>query len=166
MIKLNRTTEYGLIALKHMSHKTENKDSSVTSAREISDRYSLPFEITAKTLLRMKDYGFIQSEQGARGGYVLKRELAKLSLSEFLNFMEGPQGVVGCCGETKCEYENQCEIKDPMLTLNEKVQKFLATISIADLMAPKTVSTSFILDLPVLNQVQTLNSNATKENKV
>ena len=73
MIKLNRTTEYGLMALRHMSRKQAS--GGVTSAREVADSYGLPFEITAKTLQRLRDTGLIQSAQGARGGYTLQRSL-------------------------------------------------------------------------------------------
>src|ERR1051325_2246654 len=94
MIKINRTTEYGLMALRHMSRKREATE--VTSAREIADSYGLPFEITAKTLQRLKDTGLIQSAHGARGGYTLHRPLSEVSLAEFLELMEGPQSVVTC----------------------------------------------------------------------
>ena len=96
MIRLNRTTEYGLMALRHISRKHLLRPLEVTSAREIADSYGLPFEITAKTLQRLRDTGLIQSAQGARGGYLLLRPLAEISLAEFLNLMEGPQSMVVC----------------------------------------------------------------------
>src|SRR3954447_17323232 len=98
MIKLNRTTEYGLMALKHMSRKCAPTGNVVTSAREVADTYGLPFEITAKTLQRLKDTGLIQSAQGARGGYTLQRPLGEVNVAEFLSLMEGPQSVVACAG--------------------------------------------------------------------
>src|SRR4051794_6763963 len=98
MIKLNKTSEYGLIALRHMSRKMASDPSSVTSAREISDQYGFPFEITAKTLQRLRDSGLIQSAHGARGGYSLQKSLYQVSLAEFLEAMEGPQSIVSCCG--------------------------------------------------------------------
>jgi Rrf2 family protein len=135
MIKLNRTTEYGLMALRHMSRKR----SEVTSAREIADSYGLPFEITAKTLQRLKDTGLIQSAQGARGGYTLQRPLSEVSLAEFLSLMEGPQAVVACAGvathenEAGCEYHGRCEIRHVMSELNSRFQVFLSGIRLADL---------------------------------
>src|SRR5689334_10334509 len=98
MFKLNRTTEYGLIALRHIGRKHGNDPHGVTSAREIADSYGLPFEITAKTLQRLRDSGLIQSAQGAKGGYTLQRALEQVSLAEFLEMMEGPQSVVVCAG--------------------------------------------------------------------
>lgn len=158
MIKLNRTTEYGLIALRHMSGTQ-----SVTSAREIADRYGLPFEITAKTLQRLKDTGLIFSAQGARGGYTLGKSLDQVTLAEFLVLMEGPQSVVACSsvpeslapeaavsGKRKqaspcdCEYQKRCEIQGVMDDLNRKVYGFLAGIRLADLTnAPPKESVSW-----------------------
>jgi Rrf2 family protein len=135
MIKLNRTTEYGLIALRHMDRK--QADASVTSAREIADSYGFPFEITAKTLLRLKDSGLIQSAQGARGGYTLHRPLSKVTLAEFLELMEGEQSIVTCATTSDephaCEYQRKCEIRHLMGALNSRVFKFLAGITLSEL---------------------------------
>lgn len=138
MVKLNRTTEYGLIALRHMSAKESQGDSSVTSARELADSYGLPFEITAKTLQRMRDTGLIISAQGARGGYTIGRSPADLNVSEFLELMEGPQAIVSCTGphampSSSCEYEKKCVVKGIMGDLNERVKYFLSGIRLVDL---------------------------------
>lgn len=137
MIKLNRTTEYGLMALRHMSQKLQSS-SDVTSAREIAESYGLPFEITAKTLQRLKDTGIIQSAQGARGGYTLQRALNEINLVEFLTLMEGPQLVVACAGEGSaekscCEYEVKCGIRSVMGDLNSRVITFLSGIKLDEL---------------------------------
>jgi Rrf2 family protein len=143
MIKLNRTTEYGLMALRHMNRKSKSGP-EFTSAREVADVYGLPFEITAKTLQRMKEVGLIESAQGARGGYILQRKLEEITVAEFLELMEGPQAVVACTAEPKeqsiptpCEYQRKCEIQGVMSTLNKKVHSFLAGIRLTDLEATR-----------------------------
>ena len=139
MIKLNRTTEYGLMALRHMSRKLQESPTGVTSAREIADSYGIPFEITAKTLQRLKDTGLIQSEQGARGGYTLQRSLKEISLAEFLSMMEGPHSMVACtdgksgAAHAGCEYHGKCEIKHVMSDLYSKFFHFLSEIRLADI---------------------------------
>jgi Rrf2 family protein len=139
MIKLNRTTEYGLIALRHMNQKRKNEGAtSVTSAREIAESYGLPFEITAKTLQRLKDTGMIQSAQGARGGYTLQCSLSQTSLAEFLKLMEGGQSVVSCTSESsktscECEYEQKCGLRPVMASLNDRVHTFLSGIFLSEL---------------------------------
>ncbi len=149
MVKLNRTTEYGLIGLRYMFAKQSQGDVSVTSARELADRYDLPFEITAKTLQRMKDSGLIQSAQGARGGYTLARCPSKMNLAEFLELMEGPQSIVGCMSPALkvvepakapclCEYQSKCDVKAVVGDLNERLKTFLASIQLTDLAEFKT----------------------------
>ncbi len=144
MVKLNRTTEYGLIALRYMSDKESQGDTSVTSARELSDRYGLPFEITAKTLQRMRDTGLIISAQGARGGYTLGRSLSELNVSTFLELMEGPQALVSCTGSSltsssSCELQGKCEVKGIMGDLNDRVKEFLTGILLTDLAEFKNI---------------------------
>lgn len=145
MIKLNRTTEYGLMALRHMDRKLSQKHladpqgpKELTSAREIADSYGLPFEITAKTLQRLKETGLIESSHGARGGYTLHRPLKEISLAEFLELMEGRQSLVTCNSLAEevsggCEYGGKCEIKHVMNDLNARVYRFLAGIRLAEL---------------------------------
>ena len=137
MIKLNRTTEYGLMALRHISGKNTHDPKDVTSAREIADSYGLPFEITAKTLQRLKDSGLIQSAQGAKGGYILQRALEQVSLGEFLELMEGPQSIVACASTeighaVGCEYGDRCEIRPFMNEFNTRLFDFLSEIQLAD----------------------------------
>ncbi len=141
MIKFNRATEYGLMALGYIRNK---KTPDLTSAREISDKLNLPFEILAKTLQKLKDQGVIGSTYGTRGGYKLARELSSLSLLDFLKIMEGSVGVVSCTSETTeanmkkeqpcaCEYETKCSIKPAMSVLNTKMYEFMRQISVEEL---------------------------------
>jgi Rrf2 family protein len=145
MIRLNRTTEYGLMALRHMSRKPSD---DVTSAREIADAYGLPFEITAKTLQRLKDKGLIESAYGAKGGYTLKRPLAQVSFAEYLELLEGPQAIVACTLESSCpssaesavlsdscEYGCRCEIKHVMNRINAQLFRFLSEIRLDEFTA-------------------------------
>ena len=127
MVKLNRATEYGLMAISYMRSKNSQKAHAVTSAREIAEHFSLPFEILAKTLQRLKETGIIISTLGTRGGYVIAKDLKHINLVDFLKMMEGPSGVVTCTlkkhrSNTKeaheeecCEYESQCNIKTCLL---------------------------------------------------
>lgn len=150
MIKINRTTEYGLIALRHMSQKHVLDTASVTSAREIADHYGLPFEITAKTLQRLKDTGLILSAQGAKGGYTLHRALTDVTLAEFLELMEGPHSLVSCIPTQKssascgCEYLSRCEIKGMMSSLNARFVQFLSGIPLADIATHPTSFAGFL----------------------
>jgi Rrf2 family protein len=154
MIKLNRTTEYGLMALRHMSRKQ-----SSASAREISDAYGLPFEITAKTLQRLKDTGLIQSVQGARGGYTVAKDLSTVDLVQFLEFMEGAQSVVACQtaggSAEDCQYKPRCDIKHLLGHLNLRVLRFLSSIRLSELVEGSALDQwSMPVALSIMNPVE------------
>jgi Rrf2 family protein len=150
MIRMNRTTEYALLALKYMSGRaTGTGVVQMTSAREIAERYGLPFEITAKTLQRLKDLGFIESAHGSRGGYLVKRALEEVTLTEFLSSMEGTQAVVACVsanadepGTPRCEYLERCEIQSFMGEVNGKVLSVLSGIRLSELVSPPSMPVS------------------------
>ncbi len=151
MIRMNRTTEYALLALKYMSARAGSTGCvQMTSAREIAERYGLPFEITAKTLQRLKDLGFIESAHGSRGGYLVKRALEEVTLTEFLSSMEGVQAVVSCVSTSpetasgpRCEYLERCEIQSFMGEVNGKVLSVLSGIRLSELMSSQASSAAF-----------------------
>lgn len=134
MIKLQRTTEYALLALKHILKSNQLPGSPSVSAREIAEAYHLPFEITAKTLQRLRDQRVIRSTQGVKGGYRLNSDLKVLGLGEFLTMIEGEQALVGCVSaESPCEYTMGCSLKPVMNALHKKIMSFLNTMSVEDL---------------------------------
>ncbi len=133
MLKLNRTTEYGIMALSYIRQK---ENGTMSSAREIADRFQLPFEILAKTLQKLKENGVIESSQGTRGGYILLRNLKTLNLAEFIGMTEGSSQVVMCThekGVSSCEYQAHCNIQKVMWNLNDKIQDFLKNITLDEL---------------------------------
>ncbi|MBI2712466.1 MAG: Rrf2 family transcriptional regulator, partial [Bdellovibrio sp.] len=110
------------------------------------------------TLQRLKDTGLIQSEQGAKGGYVLAKDLEEVSLGEFIGMMEGPISVVHCALGTSgtqtqaCEYQNKCEMTDIMQSLNSRIETFLKGIKLSELTRAET---AFALEAVAHPEVRT-----------
>lgn len=129
MIRINKATEYGLMALAHLGGLPPEKR---VSAREIAEVLKIPFEITAKTLQRLKETGFVESMQGTHGGYKLTSPLSQFTLAQLMEAIEGPQALVSClstdtpkgdCGMADC-----CDIKNPISLVNERVRDLLKSI--------------------------------------
>ena len=133
MVKLNRTTEYSLMAISYIRNKPNGE---VSSAREISEFYGVPFEILAKTLQKLKEKGVIASTYGTRGGYILSKDLNALDLGTFLRMMEGPVSLVSCStpeNHHDCEYLSKCNLKGAMFNLNTRIAEFLHRISLEEI---------------------------------
>ena len=119
MFKLSRTTEYALLALKHLGHT-----GIVSSAREIASRYDLPEPLLAKVLQRLKAAKMLNSVQGKAGGYVLSKRLEDISFSEVLHHCGERTALVDCVeasGGCDCRALEHCDIRGPMMTLNARL---------------------------------------------
>ena len=66
MLKLNKKTEYGLLALQYMLAR-ENSD--VATVKEIAEHHKISQSLLAKILQSLARQKIIKSVQGARGGY-------------------------------------------------------------------------------------------------
>lgn len=137
MNKINRKLEYALMALKHMSHKVPGE---LTTAKEVVDETGCPFDATARVLQVLAQKGLLKSEQGAHGGYLIVRDLSKVSFHELTEMILGPLGIVKCLhGEDQCELIDRCNILSPVGLLNRKLMEFYKTLSVAELLKVKEV---------------------------
>jgi len=140
-MKLNRKMEYSLMALKHMSQKSPGE---LTSAKEISDLYGCPIDATAKVLQVMTRHDLLKSVQGVQGGYLIQRDLSRLTFFDLIGMILGPMGFVKCLpgGHAHCEIQDRCNIVGAMGVLNDKIMQFYKKIAIKDLLEPRKNSTS------------------------
>jgi len=134
MIKLNRKLEYALIALKHMSKKEATNAGTLTSAKEITLHYMVPFDVVSRVLQILNQHGIVKSTQGVQGGYHLLKNLDDVSLNDLIEMIEGPLQLVKCMGDDhECEIKSSCNIISPVQVLNHKIGDFYKTIKISDL---------------------------------
>lgn len=138
MIHFNRKTEYAILAIEHIARKEGMAQASpVTSAREIADAYHIPYPLLAKVLQKLAAKGMIRAVHGTKGGYVLARRAAEISVADVVEIFEGPVAVAECLREEKitCPQWDGCHIKDPFSELNHKIHDLLVNTKIADLNA-------------------------------
>lgn len=133
MLKINKKVEYALMALKFMAQKNS---SELTSAREICESISTPFDTTAKVLQIMNNNDLLNSVKGIKGGYSLARGLEEITYMELERMIEGRdhQGLFCCSSSGMCELYNTCNIVAPVEQLNFKLTKFLENLTLHDLL--------------------------------
>ena len=127
MLKINKSIEYALIAIKHIKSNNSNK---LFSSREISDLYNIPYELLSKILQKLCKLGYLQSVKGPNGGYLLKKSLNKISLIKFIEEFEGPISFSQCTIETKtdCSQFDLCNIKSPINEINNNIRELLSNM--------------------------------------
>ena len=129
MLKLTRKLEYALIALRHM----QDKGDSLSSAREIGDMYLIPQELLAKTLQQMARLNYIKAAQGPRGGYRVRKGLPEISMTQFIEDLEGPIGIVDCNINSDCNQLDNCNIRMPVKQINSNIRAIFNEIRVGDI---------------------------------
>ena len=135
MLHFNRKTEYALIAIEHMLRKRLSEEGALTSAREVSQSYQIPFPLLAKVLQQLAGKGLIKSIHGTKGGYVMVKRAEDISIADVVEIFEGPLAVAECFREEKitCPQWDGCRIKHPLYELNHKIFHMLSHTTMADL---------------------------------
>ena len=129
MNKIHRKVEYALISLRHMKQKQPGQ---LTTVKEICRSYGCSFDATSRVLQMMVQKGLLKSEQGAQGGYLIQKDLQKVSLLDLIETVVGPISVVKCLdsGKGECDMLTKCNVIAPLAFLNDQIVQFYKSINV------------------------------------
>ncbi|NOZ75925.1 MAG: Rrf2 family transcriptional regulator [FCB group bacterium] len=130
MLKLTRKVEYALIALQHMHGKAPG---DITKAKEIAQQYTIPLQLLAKILQQLAREKIVEPVQGPNGGYRAKVPLGAISLTEFVEILEGPMGLVDCNIDSDCIQLHQCNIRLPIQRVNNTIKSVFDNLTLAQI---------------------------------
>ena len=135
MFQISKKVEYALIAIRHMA---SGGRAQIFTAKEISQRYHIPFELLAKIMQRLAKTGFIASYQGVNGGYTFVRDPNAITISQLINSIEGTPSVqiIQCEAETPedCIIHSTCTIKDPLVKLQGSINQMFEQMTVGELL--------------------------------
>lgn len=160
MLKINKKVEYALMALKFMADKARASDAStLISAREVCDEFNTPFDTTAKVMQLMNAQDILKSTKGIKGGYTLNKNLSNITYMELVRLIEGKDHMGRVCESKQgtCELFGKCNIATPVDKLNRKLNQFLETLTLEDLLQGAEFNHAHkMTDLPLEHTEKTL----------
>jgi Rrf2 family protein len=133
MFKLSKKVEYGLIAVKHMAMLGEN---SPCSAKEISDKYNIPYDLLSKILQKLKKEEILTSMQGTHGGYILSQKPDKLSLATIFNAIEGDTYILDCGQHDdpeSCTIYETCILSSPLKKIQRQINSYFNSTKLSEI---------------------------------
>lgn len=86
-MKLSVKSTYGVLAAVDLALQN---GSAPVQAKAIARRQAIPARFLEQVLHSMKKAGIVESLRGARGGYVLRKPPADISLAEIVEALDGP----------------------------------------------------------------------------
>jgi len=133
MLRLSTKGQYGVRAMYEIARNYPN---TPTTIKEISERQDVSVAYLEQILNRLRHAGLIASIKGPGGGYVLKRKPQEISIGEILKELEGPIAITNCLDPSEgCSRVDICVIHLLWRSLGEKIDEFLGTITLADLLS-------------------------------
>jgi len=129
MLRFTKRADYGLMAI----HYIAIHDEGAVSAKRIAEEFSIPQELLAKILQRLAKQRLIVSQNGPKGGYVLSRRAAEISVGEVIRALEGPINIVSCLEDSECPQMERCSLRRPVQKLQAAITQMLDTMSLAEL---------------------------------
>ena len=133
LLRINKKTEYALMALQYIGAQPADK---LTSVRVIAQAYGIPELLLAKILQDLRREKIVNSTRGASGGYSLLTDLKNVGFLHFLQIFEQHTSVVQCAGDDghSCSQASSCMVKSPLMALNEVLTHHLSKLSIEDIL--------------------------------
>ncbi len=129
-MKLSTRGKYGLYAMYYLAgHKDEGPQSlqNVASA-------GIPRQYLEQLLGNLRRAGLVQSVRGSRGGYLLARDPATITVLDVIDAMEGPLELSECMAdESACSRACQCPVRHTWQKLTDSINRELAGITLGDM---------------------------------
>jgi Rrf2 family transcriptional regulator, iron-sulfur cluster assembly transcription factor len=136
-MRVTTWTEYSLIIVIHLARRSASGAGPV-AAREIAEAERLPGDYVEQILLRLRRANLVESVRGAKGGYLLAREPALITVRDIMTASEHQTFEMNCeshpVDAERCNPGSACTIRPVWQALQQRVDDLLSSISLADLM--------------------------------
>src|SRR3970282_1557087 len=124
MLRFTKRADYGLMAIHYIAI---HDDLGAVNAKRIAEEFAIPQELLAKILQRLAKQGLIVSHNGPRGGYVLTRRPAEITIGEVIRALEGPISIVSCLEEdSDCPQMERCSLRRAVRKIQAGIRQRLA----------------------------------------
>ncbi len=133
MLKMSKLADYGTLILTTMADQPEQ----VQNAAEVAIAIRVPLPTVSKILKRLAREGLVISLRGARGGYMLARPPAQISVAQIISAMDGPIGLTECSiASGLCMQESGCAVRANWQRVNRVVLQALEKITLEQMIEP------------------------------
>ena len=148
-MRVSKKTDYALRALFTL---VDHYGGAPIPIRELARRNEVPKRFLEQIMLNLKAQGWVDSVAGMRGGYVLSKSPAKITMGEVVRHFDGILAPIGCVSVTaykRCSQEPVCRFRRVFLDARNYVTGIMERATLAEVaksspVSKQEVSTVFI----------------------
>lgn len=129
-----RLTSKGRYAVTAMLDVALHSENGPVPLADISERQDISLSYLEQLFSRLRKQGLVSSVRGPGGGYRLGKDAADISVNMVIAAVDESIDATRCQGKGDCQSGNRCLTHSLWLGLSERIENFLASISLGDLM--------------------------------
>jgi Rrf2 family iron-sulfur cluster assembly transcriptional regulator len=129
-LALSQTGRYALRILGFLA----DHPGEFVQGREIAARTSIPANYLSKILNQLRKSGFVDSQRGWGGGFLLPERAKRARIAEVLEAIDGPRDKGACLFELRrCDRSHPCPLHNHWEKVRERYESMLRSVSLGDL---------------------------------
>lgn len=130
-MELSCKTEYALLALLELTNRYQQGEP--LQIRQIAAQQSIPDRYLEQLLATLRRGGLVQSQRGARGGYLLAREPSQISLLDVISCLEGADSKAAKTNNSASETVEKEVVEEAWQQVKESAIEVLRRYTLQDL---------------------------------
>lgn len=130
MIRISKLADYAVVILAEMARQP-----AVLSATAMASATHLSETTVAKVLKILARENILIATRGAAGGYELSRSADQITITQIIEAMDGPIGVVDCAEETRadCLLSETCKMQTNWTMVNDAIRAALSNVTLTQM---------------------------------
>jgi len=127
---ISQTGKYALRILGYLA----GHSSQLILGKEIARATGIPSNYLSKILAQLCKQGYVQSQKGWGGGFVLRKDALQIPILEVVKIFEGPRNEQECLyGLPQCNANQACPLHRHWETIRSSYAGMLQSTTIGDL---------------------------------
>jgi Rrf2 family cysteine metabolism transcriptional repressor len=131
MIRLSTKGRYGTRSMLELALR---RGSGPVLIKQVAAAQEIPVKYLEHVLTLLRVAGLVKAYRGPRGGYVLARDPAEITLNQMLTALEGPISLVHCQEmPEECARSKTCVTQDIWTDISTRMTDFMDGITLKDI---------------------------------
>lgn len=134
-----RLTTKGRFAVTAMMDLAMRGEDGPVALASISDRQKISLSYLEQLFGKLRRHKLVDSVRGPGGGYCIARPFDQVAVADIIRAVDEQLDATQCGGRENCHDEHRCMTHDLWSTLNTKMFDYLASVTLADLVASENI---------------------------
>ncbi|MEK0445460.1 MAG: hypothetical protein RLZZ399_781 [Verrucomicrobiota bacterium] len=126
---LTKKGEYALRAMIQLG-LAKSLGKGLVPVSELAQSNRLPLKFVERILLELREAGYVETQRGKLGGYLLAKPMEQIRMGELVRLIDGRLAPIACASETEyarcsCPDEEHCGLRMLMIDVRNAISNIL-----------------------------------------